>query len=486
MSMPKRFLVSLWLGALLHSGCANSPSAPTQVDNALERCDALPTAMRDQIDSFITERMSQEHAPGLSLVILQGGQPVCVKGYGLANVETGQRMTAATRVSIGSTTKAMTALALMQQVEAGRVDLEAPVTRYLPWFRTADGLQDQILVKHLLTHTSGLPTKFLWDGAQDDGALERRARALADVSLHFAPGTGEEYANDGFTLVGLIVQTVTGKPYAQYMVDSVFTPLGMSHTRFGPLSPWEPDAAQGYVWTRGELRPSAPAWSSTQLPAGSATSSSAEDVARYLGVLLAGGEGPRGPVISKSGLERMWQPLVHPATGMGWVLSSLSGRRMVFHAGNALTSSSTFLLLPSEGMAVALLVNRTTPVEQMALGVAALLVGEKPAPAPLSTDRPASTFVPDTRVWKNYVGAYDTGAGPVRIEVEDGRLWAAFGMTQPAMRGELEAYGDNEFVERDDFGQREGAVVSFQHTPDGELLLLFDGQPIGKRVTSPL
>ncbi|WNG31872.1 serine hydrolase [Cystobacter fuscus] len=482
--MSKHFLVSLWLGALLNSGCGGSPPAPAEVDNALERCEALPAPVRERLDPFITERMRQGHAPGLSLVILQGGQPVCVKGYGLANVETQQRMTAATRVSIGSTTKAMTALALMRQVEAGAVGLEAPVTRYLPWFRTADGLQDQILVKHLLTHTSGLPMSVILDGAQDDGALERRARALADVSLRFTPGTGEEYANDGFALVGLIVQTVAGKPYAQHMVDSVFTPLGMSHTRFDPVSPEEPDVAQGYVWTRGQLRPLSRPLSSAQLPAGSGTYTSAEDLARYFGALLADGEGPGGAVISKSSLERMWQPLVLPSSGIGWVLSSLSGRRMVSHLGNVPTSSSMFLLFPSEGMAVAVLSNRNTQVEEMALGVAALLFGEEPAPAPPSKDRAASTFVPVTTVWKDYEGSFDTAVGPVRISVEDGRLWATFGMTQPALRGELEAYGDNEFVERDEFGHFEGTVVSFQHTPDGGLLLLFDGQPIGALVAS--
>ena len=451
----------------------------------MQNCDTLPAAMRERIDSLLTQRMAGEHVPGLSLVILQGGQPVCVRGYGQANVETRQPMTAATQVSIGSTTKAMTALALMQQVEAGRVDLEAPVTRYLPWFRTADGLQDRILIKHLLTHTSGLPTRFVWDGAQDDGALERRARALATERLHFEPGTGEEYANDGYTLLGLVIQTVTGQPYAAYMRDAVFTPLGMDHTRFGPLSPSAPDAAQGYAWTRGELRPAEPAWSSTQLPAGSATSSSAEDVARYLTALLAGGEGPRGRVLSASALERMWQPLVRPTTGMGWVLSSLAGRKRVFHAGNALIGSSAFALFPSEGMAVAVLANRSAQVEAMVQDVSALLFGETLASAPASTDRAPSTFVPDTRVWKDYVGTFDTAVGTVRITEEEGRLWALFGMTQPVMRGELEAYGDNEFVERDEYGQREGMRVSFQRTPDGGLVLLFDGQPVGQRVDTP-
>ncbi|WP_257453700.1 serine hydrolase domain-containing protein [Archangium lipolyticum] len=478
--MLKRSLVLMLLGALSGSGC----TPPIGTDPfPRERCEALPAALRERIDPFVTERMRQGHIPGLSLVILQGGQPVCLKGYGLADEAENRRMTAKTQVSIGSTTKAMTALALMQQVEAGAVDLEAPVTRYLPWFRTADGLQEQILVKHLLTHTSGLPMSYFWDGSQDDGALERRARSLAGVRLLFTPGQGEVYANDGFALVGLIVQTVAGKPFARHMADSVFTPLGMSHTRLGSVSAEAPDLAEGYVWTRGQLHPLSPPWSIAHEPAGAATYTSAEDVARYFSALLAGGEGPGGRVLSAEGVERMWQPLVIPTSGMGWVLSPQFGRRMVSHGGSTINSSSMFLLFPSEGTAVAVLSNLKTRVsEEVALGVAAMLFGDEPAPASPSKDRAPSTFVPDTGVWRDYVGSFDTAIGPVSIAMDEGRLWATFGMAQPEIRGELEAYGDNEFIERDDFGLLEGTKVSFQREPDGGLRLLFDGQSIGKRV----
>ncbi|WP_395832950.1 serine hydrolase domain-containing protein [Archangium violaceum] len=470
----------MFLGSVLSTGC----STPPETKPSPESCEALPSAVRERLEPFVTERMQQGHIPGLSLVILQGGQPVCVKGYGLANQETNRPMTPKTLVSIGSTTKSMTALALMQQVEAGTVDLEAPVTRYLPWFRTADGLQEQILVKHLLTHTSGLPMGYFWDGSLDDGALERRVRSLADVKLRFTPGQGEEYSNDGFAVAGLIVQTVAGKPFAQYLTESVFTPLGMSHTHLDLVSVEEPDlVAQGYAWTRGQLHPTSPPWSSAHVPAGAATFTSAEDVGRYFSGLLTRGQGPGGRVLSAEGVERMWQPLVIPTSGMGWVLSQQFGRRMVSHGGSTLNSGSMFLMFPSDNTAVAVLSNLKTKVsEEVALGVAAMLFGEEPAPASPSRDRAPSTFVPDTRVWQDYVGSFDTAVGPVSISVDEGRLWASFGMAQPAIRGELEAYGDNEFIERDEYGLLEGTKVSFQHEPDGDLLLLFDGQPIGQRV----
>ena len=474
--MLKRFLTPLLVSALLSSGCTPSGTNP-------ESCEALPPSVLARLEPFVTERLEAEHVTGLSLVIIQEGRTVCLKGYGLANLETNEPMTTKTRMSIGSTTKAMTALALMQQVEAGKVDLEAPVTRYLPWFRTADGLQEQILLKHLLTHSSGLPRSLVWEGSHDEGAIERRVRSLADVKLRFPPGQGYEYSNDGFTVLGLIVQTVAGKPYARYMEDSVFTPLGMTHTLLDPASTQGPDMAQAYVWTRGQLYQRAPPTSGMHSPAGTVTYSSAEDVARYLSALLAGGEGVNGRVLSTQGLERMWQPLVLPHSGMGWELSEASGRRRVSHEGNTATGSSMFLMFPAERTAVAVLDNRNSRISNhVAEGVAALLFGEEPPPVTPSQERPASTFVPDPQVWQDYVGSFDTAVGRVDITVEGEHLWATFGMGVPSIRAELEAYGDNDFVLRDEYAVFEGKTMSFRHEPDGRLGMLFQGQPIGQRV----
>ncbi|MET0400780.1 MAG: serine hydrolase [Cystobacter sp.] len=484
--MFKRSLPFL-LGAVLQTGCDEAPPPPP--DTSAERCDALPASVHERLDAFVTERMQQEHVPGLSLAILQDGKTVCLKAYGLANLETKERMTARTRMSIGSTTKSMTALALMQQVEAGKVDLDAPVTRYLPWFRTADGLQGQILVKHLLTHTSGLPGSYVWDGAHDEGALERRVRELAHVTLRFTPGQGDEYSNDGVTVLGLIVQTVSGKPFTRYLADAVFTPLGMTHTFVNPAPPEGPDMSQPYVRTRGELQRRMPPTSLAHAPAGSATFTSAEDVALYLSGLLAGGVGPGGRVLSARNVERMWQPLMLPDRGMGWELSPPSGRRTVFHGGNTPISSSMFMMYPAERAAVAVISNRNTPATtDVALGVSALLFGEALPPVTPSpfVERPPSTFVPDVRVWQDYVGTFDTRKGRIDITVEDQRLWATFHLGQPSVRVELEAYGDNDFVTRDEYAVLEAVAIRFQHEPDGGLSLLFMGQPIGKRLEDAL
>ena len=137
------------------------------------------------VDDYITARMETAHIPGLSVAIVQGDQIVYLKGYGQAD-PSGRPVTPQTPFIIGSISKTFTALAVMQLVESGKVDLDAPVQRYLPWFRVADPeASAQITVRNLLNHTSGLPQKadtFLWTD-QDAGVLERSVRYLKTVAL---------------------------------------------------------------------------------------------------------------------------------------------------------------------------------------------------------------------------------------------------------------------------------------------------------------
>jgi CubicO group peptidase (beta-lactamase class C family) len=119
----------------------------------------LPTALSSKIDAFVQERMTMGKLPGLSLAIVKDGQVAYTKGYGLANLEQKIAMTERTRVAVGSTTKGMTALAVMQLVEQHKLDLDARVTKYVPWFKVDDPRGVNITLRHLLAHTSGLPKR---------------------------------------------------------------------------------------------------------------------------------------------------------------------------------------------------------------------------------------------------------------------------------------------------------------------------------------
>src|SRR3954452_23823168 len=132
-----------------------------------------PRAPQDRIDAYVQERMAAWSVPGLSLAIVEDGKVSVTRGFGLANREQAVAMTPATLVAVGSTTKSVTALAILQLVEQGKVDLDAPVTRYLPWFSMDDPRAGEITVRQLLTHTSGIPASAALDGNQAPDALER-------------------------------------------------------------------------------------------------------------------------------------------------------------------------------------------------------------------------------------------------------------------------------------------------------------------------
>jgi hypothetical protein len=170
---------------------------------------------------------------------------------------------------------------------------------------------------------------------------------------------------------------------------------------------------------------------------------------------------------------------------MGWFVSPLFGRPAASHGGDIITQGSRFVVLPEEHLAVATLSNLDTGTkDEIADGVTALLLGEEPPPAATSLkQRAPSTFVPERSVWQHYTGSYVSPIlGNMDVYVEEGRLVLSLSLAEPRFLTELEPYGDNEFVLRNDHGTLEGSVVTFETSADGQLSMLFDGQPFAQRL----
>jgi CubicO group peptidase (beta-lactamase class C family) len=181
-----------------------------------------------RVDAFLQERMEQLDIPGAALAIVRDGEIVHLKGYGIANAG-GDPVTPQTPFLLASLSKSMTALTVMQLVEAGQMELDAPVQRYLPWFMP----EEPITVRQLLHQTSGLDEAEGYQRNLDpngpDG-LEMSIRKLAESDLNHPPGSAFEYSNSNFDVLGLLIETVSGQPYGEYMRDHVFEPLAMDHT----------------------------------------------------------------------------------------------------------------------------------------------------------------------------------------------------------------------------------------------------------------
>ena len=186
------------------------------------------------IDKFVEGEMAAQRVPGLALAVVKGNRIAYMRGFGEADAS-GLGVTPQTPFIIGSVAKSFTALAVLQLAEAGKIELDAPVQRYLPWFRVADKeASARITVRHLLNHTSGLSTKtgrsFQGRGDTSDKALERAVRKLSSVELAKPVGSTYQYSTINFSVLGLIVQTVSRQSYETYIERHVFGPLDMRHS----------------------------------------------------------------------------------------------------------------------------------------------------------------------------------------------------------------------------------------------------------------
>jgi len=244
------------------------------------------------LDAFIVANMQAARIPGLALGVVQGDHVAYVRGYGVAGPD-GRPVTPQTPFILGSTSKSFTALAVMQLVEAGKIDLDAPVTRYLPWFHTHDAAESgQITVRELLHHTSGLATyagrQRIWDEDQSSVALENGVRELVNAQLDQPPGQGYEYSNVNYNALGLIVQVVSGRSYEDYVRCAIFDPLQMPHSAAERSDPRVADIAAGHrYWLLWPVTFDAP-YPRRMTPAGFLISS-AEDMSHYLVAELNGG-----------------------------------------------------------------------------------------------------------------------------------------------------------------------------------------------------
>ncbi len=345
------------------------------------------------IDAYVTEQMRDLKIPGVALGIVQGDRIVHVQGFGVAD-ETGRPVTAQTPFRIGSITKSFTALAVMQLVETGNIELDAPVRRYLPWFRVSDERSSaQITVRHLLNQTSGLSTlsgNAYWDS--QDG-LEAIVRQLQTVELSQPVGAGFQYSNINYSIAGLIVETASGQPYADYMAQHIFSPLGMRHSHPAAAPAVADGLAMGHFYRMGRMVADAGPAPPAYLPAGF-VSASVEDMSHYAIAHLNGGRYGNAVVLSVEGIAQLHHPAVPVEAmltgfkdtfyGMGWVIGPINDTPTIWHNGDTGRFHATLIMAPDRGLGVVLLANASgieylIAVDDMAKGVLSLLTGRPPS-----------------------------------------------------------------------------------------------------------
>jgi len=408
------------------------PAPPAPAAGGPSLGDAL-----DAIAAYAPRAMREQGTPGLSIAITDRTHTLRVVTLGYANRESQVPVTPATRFAIGSITKSMTALALLQLHDAGRLDLNARADRYLPWF-SIEAAREPILVHELLSHTAGLPDDFSDEvGYKYDVVALRRAHTI------FPPGSAWSYSNDGFATAGAILARLDHRFWADSLQARVLDPIGMSATSpvFTPEA--MSDAAVGYQLRDNDrpppLRPALVASPAMDFvdPAGSVLSSP-EDMARYMRFYLNGGRTADGTVLvtpstfaamtqsdrlnngkpaGAAGVELQEWPAFYTQYGYGLAIFDDGGDRLIGHTGGISGYTACMQMNLTRGFGVIAFANLVeAPLHPCAVVRYAMAVlraqnlGEALPPAPAPPDAAAVARAGD------YAGTY-SGIGGSSLRV---------------------------------------------------------------------
>ena len=318
------------------------------------------TARFAAIDRFVTAALVADRVPGAALAIVHGDSVVHLRGFGTA--ADGRAITGDTPFVIGSMSKTFTAMAVMQLVEQGRIELDAPAQRYLPWFRVADSTASRtITVRHLLLHTSGIPTAAP-RATDDDSTLASHVRALHAVTLAGAPGATHRYASPNYLVLGAIVEAVSGLSFADYVQQRILAPLGMTHSHVDQAAAIADGMAQGHRYWFGFPVAAALPHEDDRLPTASLISS-AGDLAHFLIAQRVNVERDSSGLLSRAGLATMQTGGVQAngfAYAFGWRVSSFNGVRAVHHGGIVPNFRGKMTMLPDSGWGVVVLTDASS------------------------------------------------------------------------------------------------------------------------------
>lgn len=283
----------------------------------------------DQVDEIVRAQLAERHIPGAAVAVIKNGKVIKMKGYGLASVEFNVPATPETVFEIGSVSKQITAAAVMLLVEDGKINLDEKISTYLP--NTPEAWKD-VTVRHLLTHTSGVKSYTSLGGFE----LSKRYKVgdfikeLSPQPLEFEPGSTYKYSNSGYSLLGYIIESASGKSYWEFLRERIFGPLKMTNTADRDPQFIIKNRATGYEWENGKLV--GRDYNLTDLFSAGAIVSTVADLAKWDVALRD------ETLLKTSSKNESWKPFIltngkENSYGFGWNVGEFRGQRLVSHGG---------------------------------------------------------------------------------------------------------------------------------------------------------
>jgi len=373
--------------------------------------------------------------PGFTLALVDDQRLVWSGGFGLADVKRKLPARPDTVYRVGSVSKLFNAVAVMQQVETGRLDLDAPVQKFVPDFRIESRFTNAgpVTLRQLLCHRSGLIRESPVGGYYDDQqpTILATVRSVADCALVNPPNTQTRYSNIGATVAGYAVQSVTGTGYDFYARERLLKPLGMQDSSFVLTPAVQRKLSNSYMRIAnadGTFRHEAsPLFELGTIPAGNLYAS-AEDLARFMSCLFAEGKTAEGGQILRAAtLNEMCTPQLTTATngfGLGFSIGRFGNFKTVSHSGAVYGFSSSFIALPGPKVGVIVLANEDIamgPVGKLAEAGLELLLQAKLGRTPTAKPEPVKL---DPAALAALAGEYESESYWAKLEVDGDKLRA--------------------------------------------------------------
>jgi D-alanyl-D-alanine carboxypeptidase len=330
---------------------------------------AIQGRTADPVDTYVRRQMEIHQVPGVVLAVVTGGV-VRTSAYGLANVELGVAAHPGSVFEIGSLTKQFTAACILLLAQDGALAVDDPISRYL---RDTPRAWSNVTIRHLLTHTSGIPNYTGHGGFEMTKRLTQTEfiRALAALPADFAPGEQAKYCNSGYNLLGYIIENASGQSYWNFLAERIWSPLAMLATTNRDPAILVRNRADGYMRVKGVLRNRDS--DLTDVFSAGAIVSTAGDLLKWNAALDS------GRILSAANRELMWTAgTLNDGTtcayGFGWRIGKFQGRRNIGHSGSTSGFSASLQRFPDDKLTVIVLCNSDEPniATTMAKGIAAL------------------------------------------------------------------------------------------------------------------
>ncbi len=385
----------------------------------------------ERLERIIQHEMASKDIPAFSISLVDDQEIIWAKGFGMADPDENIPATAETVYRIGSVSKLFTDIGIMQLVEKGELDLDAPITDYLPHFTPINPFDKPITLRQLMSHRSGLirepPIGNYFDTTEP--SLAETIASVNPTELVYEPETKTKYSNAGIAAVGLVLEETQGEAFAEYLKQAVLKPIGMTNSSFAPEEAIMSKLAKAYMWTLDGKTFEAPTFELGMAPCGCMYSTMI-DLGLFLSTLFNGGEGAQGRMLQPETLKKMWMPqYAKPGAkqgyGIGFAVDELDGHRRVGHAGGIYGFATQLYGLPDAKLGVAAVATRdivNNVVERIASHALELMLAvkdNKPLPE-MKLSEPV-----DPELAKQLAGSWASDERQIDFLERDGRLYVS-------------------------------------------------------------